>query len=193
MLSFYPDTRRRESTEAVRDDASRHPVVPAVFSSVSMALSDWMTPSFCAPHHPRSSDWRVIRIEHSYSGDGQIRPSFGKRFEKRRSPVIAIDSSPKTMRRKRHIPATMPLVGTGAGPVAPLVLTHIRTGPKDSSIETAGLCRQVWMSPTNEIRWSAGVLPIGVRQQLAYQRSRPSWVNRMQTRCSLPWKNVTFA
>jgi hypothetical protein len=38
----------------------------------------------------------------------------------------------------------------------------------------------------------AKVLPMGVLQQLAYQRSSPLSVSRMQASASMPWVKVMF-
>ena len=58
-------------------------------------------------------------------------------------------------------------------PRADFVLTTIRTGPNDSCSDGELLLRQLSIKPTYGILKSRGVFPIGVLQQLAYQRSRP--------------------
>jgi hypothetical protein len=44
----------------------------------------------------------------------------------------------------------------------------------------------------NENFGVASVLPIGVLQQPAYQRSSPFCVSRMQANASMPWVKVMF-
>src|ERR1700728_5322642 len=77
-------------------------------------------------------------------------------------------------------------------PEAPPVFTHARTGPKESSSEVAGVAKQVCNRPTKEILGVASVLPTGVLQHVAYQRSNPLGVSRMQARASIPCESLTF-
>ena len=63
------------------------------------------------------------------------------------------------------------LVMVAVSPVANCVKTRILTGPAaDSTAVSSPASRQRRISPTNAMRQLAGVLPIGVLQQSAYQR-----------------------
>src|SRR5580658_8256654 len=94
------------------------------------------------------------------------------------------------MNQRAALPS--PLARGFGSPDAPPVLTHVRTGPKEALSDLVGSCRQVWTSPMNEIFGVARVLPIGVLQQPAYQRSNPLGVSRMQAKDSVPCENVMF-
>ena len=58
-------------------------------------------------------------------------------------------------------------------PLADFVLSTIRTGPNDSCSDGELLLRQLPIKPTYGVLKSRGVFPIGVLQQLEYQRSMP--------------------
>src|ERR1700722_19308697 len=73
------------------------------------------------------------------------------------------------------------------------VLTRAATGPKDSSSVAPPPSRQVCTSPTNDILGLGRVLPTGVLQHAAYQRSIPFGESRIQASASLPSVNVTLA
>jgi len=52
---------------------------------------------------------------------------------------------------------------------------------------------QEWINPINGILVVESVFPIGVLQQLAYQRNMPLDVNRMQAMRSAPTEIASFA
>src|SRR5580698_943161 len=77
-------------------------------------------------------------------------------------------------------------------PLAPFGLAQARIAPNESSSDWPGLSRQLCTSPTNEIFGVINVLPIGVLQHAAYQRSNPFSVSRIQANASLPLEKVRF-
>src|SRR5580658_8154343 len=83
-----------------------------------------------------------------------------------------------------------PALGFGV-PLALLTFTQFRSGPNALSSGACGLRRHRCTKPMNETLGVARVLPIGVPQQLVYQRSSPLEVSRMQASFSAPCKNVT--
>src|SRR5712671_1123414 len=91
-----------------------------------------------------------------------------------------------TLVRNHTIVVPIPTVFGFGFPLAPFVLTHTRTGPKESSIGLPEVSKHVWTSPMNEILKLSSVLPIGVLQHPAYQRSNPFPVLRMQAKASVP-------
>ena len=97
-----------------------------------------------------------------------------------------IASSPK-------IPDITPFDLGAAPPLALLVLTHMRTGPKEPSNGTPAFSKQLWISPTNEKRKLGRVLPMGVLQHVVYQRMRPFLLKRMHASTSLPSVKMTRA
>src|ERR1700744_2566048 len=88
--------------------------------------------------------------------------------------------------------APCPTTSGLGSPLAPFGLTHARTAPKDSSSDWSGLSRQLCTSPMNETFGVANVLPMGVLQKVAYQRSNPFSVSRMQPNTSRPREKVRF-
>src|SRR5260221_14609347 len=97
-----------------------------------------------------------------------------------------------TLARNHRIVVPIPTVFGFGFPLALLVLTHARTGPKESSIFLPGVSKHVCTSPTKEILKLSSVLPIGVLQHPAYQRSSPFPVRRMQAKASVPWVKATL-
>src|SRR5580693_3647561 len=90
----------------------------------------------------------------------------------------------RARRRVRMNQSTRPAPPKGSGfgsPRAPPVKTQNRTGPNDLST-LADPSRQARARPTKGSRLVAGVLPIGVMQQAAYQRSRPVSERRTHAR-----------
>src|ERR1051325_1944529 len=71
-------------------------------------------------------------------------------------------------------------------PIAPLVLTHVLIGPNASSSETSEVSRQACTRPMKDNLGVGKVLPIGVRQQPAYQRKSPLGVRRRQASAPRP-------
>src|SRR3954464_14299861 len=76
-------------------------------------------------------------------------------------------------------------------PLALFMPTRMRTGPKALSRLADGSRRQLCSRPTCETLKSREVLPIGVLQQLAYQRSMPLSLRDMQLSFSRPCVKVT--
>src|SRR5882757_9803706 len=91
-----------------------------------------------------------------------------------------------TLVRNHRIVVPIPTVFGFGFPLALLVLTHTRTGPKESCIGLSAVSRQLCTSPIKEILKLSRVLPIGVLQHPAYQRSSPFAVRRMQAKASVP-------
>src|SRR3979490_284417 len=89
--------------------------------------------------------------------------------------------------------AIMPPEPDLTSPLALLVFTRARTGPKESSNDPPAPSKQECTRPTNDTRKLDSVFPIGVLQQAAYQRRSPLSLSRMQAMASLPCVNVTFA
>src|SRR5512142_2400132 len=89
----------------------------------------------------------------------------------------------------RAMTFAMDVSGGLGSPFAPAVNPHMETGPKVSS--TGRAARHAASRPTKAILWVRAVLPIGVLQQDAYQRSGPLSVIRRQARRSAPWVMVT--
>src|ERR1700722_8029948 len=91
-----------------------------------------------------------------------------------------------------HAAAPIPTVSGLGSPLAPLGLAHARIGPNEASSDWPPVSRQLCTSPMNEIFGVANVLPIGVLQQAAYQRSSPFSVSRCEANSSRPWEKVRF-
>lgn len=73
-------------------------------------------------------------------------------------------------------------------PRAVCVFTSATLRPKSWS--TLVRSRQLWTKPMNEIFGSAIVLPMGVLQHDAYQRTMPFSLRRTAERCSSPFEKV---
>lgn len=83
----------------------------------------------------------------------------------RRAPITDFMSPSMVTRLPTGVDFTRPL--------ADFVLSTIRTEPNDSCSDGELLVRQLSIKPTYGVLKSRGVFPIGVLQQLAYQRRRP--------------------
>src|ERR1700726_263638 len=98
----------------------------------------------------------------------------------------------KTVVMNHEMAAPIPTVFGFGFPLALFVFTHMRMGPKESCSGLSGVSKQVCTSPMNEILGLASVLPMGVLQQPAYQRSIPFSVRRMHAKAWVPCVKATF-
>src|ERR1700730_6389116 len=92
----------------------------------------------------------------------------------------------------RRIELTIPETPGRGKPLALPVFTRARIGPKVLPSGLPGDSKQLWIRPTKEILKLASVLPMGVLQQLEYQRRSPLSVRRMHARDPEPEVKLTF-
>ena len=116
-----------------------------------------------------------------------VRVRASKKIECRWSPRSRhrkANPAKRSSGRNTSVPAGL----VAASPVANFVNTRPRSGPRVFSSEgsSAGRSMHRWIRPMNGIPPVGAVLPIGVLQQLAYQRQIPRGESRMHASRSVP-------